>query len=59
MENNIEEEEDSEASEMARYWRGLCPAVDCGRLMMMFPGQNKRIAPLSFGYGSWNVRPKD
>jgi hypothetical protein len=21
--------------EMARSWRGLCPAVDCDRLMMM------------------------
>jgi hypothetical protein len=23
------------SSEMAGYWRGLCPAVDCSRLMMM------------------------
>jgi hypothetical protein len=23
------------SSEMARDWRALCPAVDCGRLMMM------------------------
>jgi hypothetical protein len=23
------------SSEMARDWRGLCPAVDCSRLMMM------------------------
>jgi hypothetical protein len=23
------------SSEMAGYWRGLCPAVDCDRLMMM------------------------
>jgi hypothetical protein len=23
------------SSEMARHWRGLCSAVDCGRLMMM------------------------
>jgi hypothetical protein len=23
------------SSEMAKHWRGLCPAVDCGRLMMM------------------------
>jgi hypothetical protein len=25
----------AESSEMARNWRGLCPAVDCSRLMMM------------------------
>jgi hypothetical protein len=23
------------SSEMARHWRGLCPAVDCNRMMMM------------------------
>jgi hypothetical protein len=23
------------SSEVARHWRGLCPAVDCSRLMMM------------------------
>jgi hypothetical protein len=29
------------SSEMARSWRGLCPAVDCDRLMMMTRGMHR------------------
>jgi hypothetical protein len=31
----------------ARHWRGLCPAVDCGRLMMMM---NDDKVTLSIGF---------